>query len=294
MAIRRWRASGACPICKGHPALPQGRGVRCIGYLSSDGLYGYCSREEYAGRLDPHPQASGTVYAHRLAGSCRCGLTHGDAATIAAVRSLRRSEPDQPRPWNVPDSHVEVLHPYFDQTGALAWETVRFLPAWRTNYGAKTKPRQVGADGRWYWGQGAWKGHPAKPLYREREALAELRFGGHVYFTEGERDADSLWDAGLVAMTSGSAGSLTPGQAARIAAAVTDGDDHADPDVAAMAHAEITILADADQTGLEGAVKVRTTLLDACPRLRGRVRLLRPPAGFKDVSEWIANRGAAA
>lgn len=293
MSIRRWRPSEPCEVCGGHPGLPQGRGVRCIGYLSSDSAYAYCSREEHAGELDPHPKAEGTVYAHRLAGSCRCGLTHGGPAPVAAVWSPQLVEPGRLWPWTVPDGHVEVRHPYYDHFGGLAWETVRFLPAWREKYGAKTKPRHAGADGRWYWGQGGWKGHPAKPLYREREALAVLRLGGHVFFTEGERDADSLWDAGLISMTSGSAGSLTLGQAARIAAAIIDGDDHPDPDVAAMAHATIEIIADGDQAGIDGAKKARRTLLAACPQLRGWIRILRPPEGFKDVSAWIADRGAA-
>lgn len=293
MGIRRWRPSEPCEVCGGHPGLPQGRGVRCIGYLSSDAAYAYCSREEHAGGLDAHPKAEGTVYAHRLSGSCRCGLTHGAPAPVTAIRSPRITKPEEPFLWNVDASHVEVIHPYYDETGALAWELCRFWKWARPDHrGAKTMPRHVGADGRWFFGQGRWAGNPAKPLYREREALAELRLGGHVFFTEGERDADSLWDAGLVSMTGGSAGSLTPGQAARIAAAISDGDDHAAPDVAAIAHAEITIVADADQKGLDGATKVRRALLAACPRLRGRVRIIAPPDGSKDLSEWIVRRAA--
>ncbi|MEZ4330423.1 MAG: toprim domain-containing protein [Myxococcota bacterium] len=290
MSVQSFTATSPCPICEGHPALPQGRGIRCYGFLS-DG-YAHCTREEHAGALPQHK--GGNTYAHRLTGPCRCGLTHGDPAPVDSIRTPRPTKPRTPRLWNVPDEHVELVHPYYDSDGSLAWETIRFAKPYRERYGAKTKPRHRGDDGRWYWGQGRWAGHPAKPLYREAEALAELRLGGHVFFVEGERDADGLWNEGNFATTAGSAGSLTTGQAARIAAAVTDGSDHDDPDVAAIAHATITIIGDDDDAGIKGAAKVRHTLLAACPSLRGRVRALLPPVGIHDVSDWLASAGRSA
>lgn len=291
MSVQSRTPANPCPICQGHPALPQGRGIRCFGFGTD--RYAHCTREEFAGALSPHK--GGDTYAHRLSGPCRCGLTHGDAAPIDPVHSVRRVESEAPRLWSVPDSHVEMRHDYLDEKGALAWQLCRFWRQFRTEHGgAKGMPRHIGADGRWYFGQGRWKGNHTKPLYREAEALAELRLGGHVFIVEGERDADALWEAGLVATTAGSAKAFRAGQAERIAAAITDGDDHPDRDVAAMAHAEITIIGDADQDGIDGAKKTRRLLLEACTRLRGRVRALLPPDGVKDVSEWIASRRAAA
>ena len=292
--MRRWTPSNPCPICGGHPGLPQGTGARCIGFESSDGEYGYCSREEHAGTLDPHPSAEGCTYAHRLAGPCRCGITHGEAAPVAARPARRRRlEAPAPRPWTIPDDAVEMVHDYHDESGALAFQAVRILKSRRGRL-PKTMPRHRGEGGAWFFGQGQrWRGNPSKPLYREAEGLAELRLGGHVLIVEGERDADAVWDAGLVAIATPGAGSLTPEQAARIAAAITDGDDHPDPDVAAMSHATIDIVGDDDQAGLEGAKKIRRKLLEACPRLRGRIRISLPPEGLNDVGEWLAAGGAS-
>ena len=290
--MRRWTPSAPCAVCGGHPGLPQGTGARCIGFESSDGSYAYCSREEHAGQLDPHPSARGCTFAHRLAGPCRCGTAHGEAAPVAARPSRRRRlEEPTPRPWTIPDDAVEMVHDYRDESGELAFQVVRILKSRRGRL-PKTMPRHRGEGGEWLFGQGSqWRGNPAKPLYRESEGLAELRLGGHVLILEGERDGDSVWDSGLVAIATPGAGSLTPAQAERIAAAITDGDDHEDPDVAAMAHATIDVVADDDAAGLEGAKKVRRTLLAACPRLRGRVRISLPPEGAKDMGEALAAEG---
>ena len=68
---QRFTRSRPCPACGGWYSLPHGKGVRCHGFLSSDGEYVHCSREEVAG---PLPQESGGgTYAHRLHGDCRCG-----------------------------------------------------------------------------------------------------------------------------------------------------------------------------------------------------------------------------
>jgi hypothetical protein len=73
--IERFTADNPCPICGGYERLPHGRGERCYGYLSSDGQYAHCTREEYAGNLQPHK--GGETYAHRLYGTCACDNIHG-------------------------------------------------------------------------------------------------------------------------------------------------------------------------------------------------------------------------
>lgn len=74
-ADQRFTASNPCPICGGHKTMPHGRGVRCFGFLSDDGRYAHCTREEFAGRLDLD---SASTYAHILEGPCNCGATHGE------------------------------------------------------------------------------------------------------------------------------------------------------------------------------------------------------------------------
>jgi hypothetical protein len=87
---QRFTRGHPCPVCGGWDALPRGRGARCSGFASDDGLFAHCSREELAGGLAE--EASGT-YAHRLAGPCKCGVDHGGApAPPAVVTSPARSE----------------------------------------------------------------------------------------------------------------------------------------------------------------------------------------------------------
>lgn len=57
--------------------MPQGVGERCAGYLSSDGRYAYCTREEHAGELEANEGTSPPAFAHLIDGECRCGLSHG-------------------------------------------------------------------------------------------------------------------------------------------------------------------------------------------------------------------------
>jgi hypothetical protein len=77
---QRFSKRNPCPICGGYDRLPQGRGVRCWGFMGSDGNYAHCTRDDFAGPLPQEPR-SGT-YAHRMQGYCACGVRHGEAATM--------------------------------------------------------------------------------------------------------------------------------------------------------------------------------------------------------------------
>ncbi len=68
---------------------------------------------------------------------------------------------------------------------------------------------------------------------------------------------------------------------------MTDGDDHADPEIASMSHATITIMADSDDDGIMHAKSIYRMLTRANPRLRQRVQVLLPPDGYKDISEFL-------
>jgi hypothetical protein len=71
---QRFTTAHPCPVCRGHAQAARGQGVRCWGFLSSDGTYAHCSRDEYAGALPI--ESNGTTYAHQLTGDCRCGVRH--------------------------------------------------------------------------------------------------------------------------------------------------------------------------------------------------------------------------
>src|SRR5262249_25050328 len=90
-----------CPICEGHDTLRRHRGERCAGFISDDGRFAFCTREEYRGALDPTPTATGQTYKHRLDGHCRCGRggEHGIAFSLP------------PRPRQMSEQHlIERLH----------------------------------------------------------------------------------------------------------------------------------------------------------------------------------------
>ena len=73
--MQRFKMDRPCPVWGGHPGLPQGEGRRCYGFISGEGLYAHCTREEHAGRLDRNGNSD--TYAHLLEGNCRCGEVHG-------------------------------------------------------------------------------------------------------------------------------------------------------------------------------------------------------------------------
>ena len=82
---QRFKADHPCPVCGGHAGQPQGMGTRCYGYLSDDGLYAHCTREEYAGNLARKPTSD--TYAHSLRGLCLCGKEHGVGVATAQRRT---------------------------------------------------------------------------------------------------------------------------------------------------------------------------------------------------------------
>jgi hypothetical protein len=186
-------------------------------------------------------------------------------------------EANQPKPWRIPDDDVEMFHRY-ELDGELQFEIARIWKQYRDKYGgSKTFPRHVGEDGRWYLGQGKWRGRKDKPLYRQDEALNELRLGGKVFICEGERDADALWNAGCIAVCNpDGAGSFREAQAERLIDAMRDG----------APAAEIDIVSDNDGDGIEHAKSVRR-MLSADSDLRSRVGIVLPPEEYKDAAEFL-------
>src|SRR5215207_3420655 len=91
-AAHRFKTRNPCPVCSGGEDMPAGRGVRCYGFLSSDGHYSHCTREEFAGDLELEPNSE--TYPHRLGGSCRCGKTHGEPEPAPA--KFRRNGASKP------------------------------------------------------------------------------------------------------------------------------------------------------------------------------------------------------
>ena len=166
-----------CPVCSGHRDLLPGKGQRCFGFTSDDGAYAHCSREELAGGL---PQDKAMTYAHRLAGDCRCGTRHG--GDVTPIGDASRT--------------VVAEYDYRDEEGRLRYQVVRFHP--------KTfRQRRPEPGGGWN-----WKLDGARPLlYRLPELIQAVAAGDTIYVVEGEKDADRLCSAGVMATcNSGGAG----------------------------------------------------------------------------------------
>jgi len=171
-SVERFTPAHPCPVCGGHERLPRGKGIRCAGFLSSDGRFAHCSREEHASGLDA--EQSGT-FAHVLRGPCRCGVTHGER-----------------EPGNGADRsggfHIAATYDYRDESGALLFQIVRLQPK-------DFRQRRPDGAGGWEW---SVKG-VRRVLYRLPELLTALAAGDTVYIVEGEKDADRLHAEGYVA-----------------------------------------------------------------------------------------------
>jgi KaiC/GvpD/RAD55 family RecA-like ATPase len=132
---QRFHRRNPCPICGGYDEAARGQGKRCFGFLSNDGEFAHCTRDELAGGIEQNPD-SGT-YPHRLRGRCKCGQEHG--------------------PSEVPQRQIVATYLYTDEHGKLLFEVIRYSPK---------SFAQRRADG-------AWKlGDVRRVLYRLPEILA--------------------------------------------------------------------------------------------------------------------------
>lgn len=173
------RKQKPCRVCGGHREMKPGAGERCWGFLSDDGSYAHCSREEFAGSIERNPKTE--AYPHRMTGPCKCGTTHGDAVVeLGEARSAQ----------------VVATYDYRNESGELLYQVVRKHP--------KTfRQRRPDGAGGWLWNlEGV-----APSLYRLPDVIRAVGAGDAVYIVEGEKDVEALESAGCVATcNSGGAG----------------------------------------------------------------------------------------
>jgi hypothetical protein len=177
---QRFSPSRPCPICGGHDRMRRGESVRCYGFISEDGKWAHCTREEFAGDLPRNSGSDG--FAHKLAGNCRCGVRHdlaaGESRAEHAGRSRRRKS-----------TTIAETYDYTDQHGELLYQAVRLEP--KGFY-------QRRPDGR-----GGWINDLAgvrRVLYGLSAIIAADR-SEPVLILEGERDVDTAQSIGFVATT---------------------------------------------------------------------------------------------
>ncbi len=162
---QRHKRRSPCLICGGGDDDKRGKEKRCSGFISADGDYEHCSREELAGPLD---QEAGGTYAHRMHGPCRCGTQHGEARSDARKREIL------------------ATYDYTAANGVQLFQVVRFAPK-------EFRQRRPNGAGGWIWQLGDTQRVP----YRLPELLAST--DQVVYVVEGEKDVDALRGIGLTA-----------------------------------------------------------------------------------------------
>ena len=192
---QRFSDSNPCPVCGGYDQAERGSGERCHGWISEDGRYVHCSREEHAGSLEANT-SSGT-YTHYLGGQCKCGKTHGNSPNGKVVNLPTKVR----KPANL-DPEKDKIFWYRDLSGAARCAAVRFG-------GNKENAAQAyKEDGQW------WLKKPDDWVldipYRLSEVLDAIKNGDPVHIFEGETDADAARNLGLVATTNfGGAGKFS-------------------------------------------------------------------------------------
>jgi len=174
---QRFSPSRPCPICGGHDQKQRGEGVRCYGFVSDDGEWAHCTRDEHAGALERNPGSD--AYPHKLTGDCKCGARHGLAS--GAERNGRRRKGQRGREVKAYD--------YVNESGDLLYQTVRFEPK-------DFRQRRPNGRGGWEW---SLQGVRLVP-YRLPELIATPR-DQLILVCGGEKDADRAHELGFTATT---------------------------------------------------------------------------------------------
>ena len=176
----RFKADRPCQVCGGHANLPQGKGRRCYGFISDDGLYAHCTREEFAGRLDRNRNSD--TYAHYLKGACHCGKSHG----VGPARDGILPRGSQGAPSVHSYRHPQLGQPV--QVWAYRYadgELAGYVARWDRPDGGKEFRPLVLEGGRWQ-----PKGIPEpRPLYNLPELLA--RPDAPIMVLEGEKTCNA-------------------------------------------------------------------------------------------------------
>lgn len=274
---QRFNRRNLCPICEGGDHDKRGRGERCAGYLSDDGRYAFCTREQYAGNLQLDERTSPASYRHRLDGTCNCGVEHGVPLAPIQRPATPPKPPKQqrgPYPKMLDGATLTTVYTYQQADGNRAYSVLRYEYPLEPGQAKPNKTfRQVThLDGdTWAWGLG----EAERVLYRLPDLLAASPFRRRlVFIAEGEKAAEALIALGLIATTCSEGAEKwrqVPGR-------------HD-----ALRNQHIVVLADNDEAGRRHAEQVAADLEGVAMD----VRILTLPGvpEHGDAVEWIANGG---
>jgi hypothetical protein len=268
MAITRYTAQNLCPVCDGHKNLPAGQGIRCTGFLSEDGLYARCSREQHAGSADCEDNQGLIVWVHWLGeGVCRCGNgSHGQSSPAQRPSSNGTHNTDA-----VP-SRIVAIYDYKDLDGKVLYQVIRKEP--KGPFPQRHPCPDKGID---VWNLGGDATKCSCPtigriLYRWQELMdGDSRVT--VFIPEGEKDTDRLWESGLVATNNS-------GGAKKWEAHYGD----------QLAGRDVVVLPDNDQPGHDHGQQV-AQMLHSKARSIKVLNLPNLPPNGGDVSDWLDKGG---
>jgi hypothetical protein len=251
---QRFTAEKPCPICGGHDRSPRGAGERCYGFLSEEGEWAHCTREEFAGGA-PFNEGS-EAYVHKLTGDCMCGAQHG----LAAGGQERNG--DNQRRKGQRGRKVET-YDYTDEHDELLYQVIR--------YENKTFSQRCPN------GRGGWK-YKLEGVRRVLYRLPELLASKHdelVLTCEGEKDTDRARDLGFTATTNaGGAGKWRP--------------QYVEP----LRGRPVAIIPHNDKKGHDHAEKAARSLYGKATSVKV-VRLPDVPEDGGDLSDWADAGGNA-
>lgn len=154
-------------------------------------------------------------------------------------------------------AQIVAEYDYTDVSGILLGQVVRLDPK-------GFRQRRPDGSGGWTWKLGGLQ----LPLYR----LPDFSPAKAVFIVEGEKDADSLFAAGIPATTNPGGSGKWKGH-------------HS----AALAQKRVCIIADKDAMGRAHAEKVAKAL----DGIAATVRVIEAPDPFKDATEWLEGGGTA-
>jgi hypothetical protein len=222
LRYQRFSREHPCPICGGFDTEPRGEGRRCFGFLSTDGDFAHCTREECAGGLPLNADSS--TYPHILRGDCACGVRH-----------LVRPRPAKAKPSK---GRIVATYDYHDAAGNLLFQVVRYQPK-------DFKCRRPDGKGGWIWNMTGVR----RVLYRLPLVLEAIKKKWKVFVTEGEKDADAINKAGADG-ANGYIGTSCPHGAKK----------WCDEYSLVLAGAQVVVVADKDADGYEHASMVATSV----------------------------------
>lgn len=270
MPKQRFSRRNPCPICGGSDDAERGAGVRCHGFAEGD--WAHCSREERAGGLPMNSESS--TYAHRLVGSCKCGVRH-DPRPDTGGNSANRAR-----------SRIVKTYDYRDEQGSLLYQAVRWEPK-------AFNQRRPTDNSHWVWGLSAgeyeqdtrsrdwYRYKPEKPRGGERRQFPDTRLVlYHLpallaadkdrpwFVVEGEKDAENLESVGLIAVTCAQGAKKWRSEYSET-----------------LRGCHVVILPDNDDTGRQHANQVARALVGIAASIK--VVALPGLAPKGDVSDWL-------